>query len=89
MISQPSTDSQSSKMKTTDIISEDEGPYLWLEPDGTLMFKHNCDIGLNLHSLPRCIWQVTQEFPLSISPSIKCGYCGAHGWYREGVWVPV
>ena len=32
-------------------------------------------------------WTVTQNEPLTISPSILCGNCGVHGWIREGKWV--
>jgi Family of unknown function (DUF6527) len=37
-------------------------------------------------------WQVESWEPLTISPSVLCsldkGGCGAHGFIREGKWVP-
>jgi hypothetical protein len=33
-------------------------------------------------------WQLQQADPLTITPSIKIGNCGCHGFITEGVWVP-
>lgn len=33
-------------------------------------------------------WQVQSWDPLTLSPSILCRECGAHGFVREGRWVP-
>lgn len=32
-------------------------------------------------------WGVVSEDPLTITPSILCGQCGIHGFWREGKWV--
>lgn len=34
------------------------------------------------------MWQVEQEMPLTLSPSLLCRACGHHGWIRDGNWVP-
>ena len=31
-------------------------------------------------------WQIEQEDPLTLSPSLRCG-CGHHGWIRNNIWV--
>jgi hypothetical protein len=33
-------------------------------------------------------WRVESIDPLTVSPSILCGSCGLHGWWRSGAWVP-
>jgi hypothetical protein len=33
-------------------------------------------------------WDVLSVEPLTLSPSILCRTCGAHGFVREGKWVP-
>jgi hypothetical protein len=33
-------------------------------------------------------WEVLNEDPLTLSPSLLCGACKHHGWIREGKWVP-
>lgn len=33
-------------------------------------------------------WDVLSEEPITLSPSIVCRGCGAHGWIRDGRWVP-
>ncbi len=33
-------------------------------------------------------WAVESADPLTISPSILCGSCGTHGFWRAGRWVP-
>lgn len=32
-------------------------------------------------------WTVESKEPLTISPSILCGACNIHGFFREGKWV--
>ena len=32
-------------------------------------------------------WTVVSKEPLTIAPSILCGTCGVHGFWREGRWV--
>jgi hypothetical protein len=32
-------------------------------------------------------WQLIQENPLTINPSILCRGCGLHGFIRQGKWV--
>lgn len=34
----------------------------------------------------REVWDVEQEEPLTLSPSITCVRCGYHGWIRDGRW---
>ncbi len=33
-------------------------------------------------------WDLIQREPLTISPSLRCLNCGAHGWIRAGRWLP-
>ncbi len=33
------------------------------------------------------LWSVERWDPLTLSPSVLCRACGAHGWVREGRWV--
>lgn len=33
-------------------------------------------------------WTVDQVDPLTLSPSILCGLCKIHGFWRNGEWVP-
>lgn len=35
----------------------------------------------------RPVWTMESEDPITLSPSIACRTCGAHGWIREGKWV--
>ena len=32
-------------------------------------------------------WTVESTEPLTVSPSILCGLCGTHGFWRDGRWV--
>lgn len=34
-------------------------------------------------------WQVVQSEPLTITPSLLCGNCGAHGFFTGGRWIGV
>lgn len=34
------------------------------------------------------VWQVVQEEPLTISPSLLCKRCGDHGFIQNGRWTP-
>lgn len=71
----------------------------WLEDDATAFwFDHDCDSdvarwarGEGFKSETRLPlgpdgWQVVQREPLTIAPSILCGQCGLHGFWREGRW---
>jgi len=33
-------------------------------------------------------WDLISLEPLTLSPSLLCNACGAHGFIREGKWVP-
>lgn len=33
-------------------------------------------------------WELDQESPLTMSPSILCRACKAHGYIRQSQWVP-
>lgn len=35
------------------------------------------------------VWQVIQEEPLTLSPSLLCKRCGDHGYIENGAWRPV
>lgn len=35
------------------------------------------------------VWDLIQREPLTIAPSLHCLGCGAHGFIREGKWIPV
>lgn len=32
-------------------------------------------------------WQIVQEEPLTLSPSVLCTQCGNHGFIRDGKWI--
>ncbi len=32
-------------------------------------------------------WDVVQEDPLTLAPSLLCRACGSHGFIREGRWI--
>ena len=32
-------------------------------------------------------WRVESTDPLTVSPSILCGSCGTHGFWRDGRWI--
>jgi hypothetical protein len=34
------------------------------------------------------VWEVKQEDPLTLTPSIECLECGNHGYVTAGKWVP-
>ena len=51
----------------------------YLDHDGT--FEHT-------ETLPVGAWIVQQTDPLTVVPSILCGYCGTHGFITDGKWVP-
>ena len=33
------------------------------------------------------LWTIVQADPLTLTPSILCQTCHAHGWVRNGLWV--
>jgi uncharacterized protein DUF6527 len=37
---------------------------------------------------PRARWQIVQDHPLTLSPSVRCSTCGDHGFVRSGQWEP-
>lgn len=37
----------------------------------------------------RVTWTLDSWNPFTISPSLRCSDCGAHGFIREGKWLPV
>ena len=61
-----------------------------LEPDTAAHFQAGANKRqLTLDTmLPNTGWHVDQKDPLTISPSILCSECKAHGFFREGKWVP-
>jgi Family of unknown function (DUF6527) len=34
-------------------------------------------------------WTITQRKPLTVYPSIVCLNCGIHGFFTDGVWMPL
>jgi hypothetical protein len=48
--------------------------------------------GVNFENAPQGVkgprWQLAREDPLTITPSIRCGTCGLHGFITDGRWVP-
>lgn len=36
----------------------------------------------------RPAWEIVQDEPLTLSPSLLCRTCGSHGFIRNGKWVP-
>lgn len=34
-------------------------------------------------------WTLVSREPLTLSPSLLCTVCGAHGFIRDGRWLPV
>ena len=63
-----------------------------------VLWSHECnfeylDSGSNWHPevmLPlhdQRGWRVESADPLTVSPSILCGSCGTHGFWRNGAWV--
>jgi len=63
-------------------------------PDGTWRFWHLCKVvdGTGIICAPALRLdgghRVVTEDPLTIDPSILCPDCGAHGFVRDGRWVP-
>lgn len=62
-------------------------------PDGSIGISHECLLprsGHNVLYAPKLQLDnghsVVSLEPLTISPSILCGECGAHGFIRDGVW---
>lgn len=33
-------------------------------------------------------WNLVSREPLTLSPSLQCTLCGAHGWIEQGKWKP-
>jgi len=61
-----------------------------LHGDGTTAFWVPLDVPaadeVTTGRAPR--WQLVQEDPLTLSPSILCRVCGHHGFIQNGLWVP-
>ena len=83
---------------------DDDGEHFWFDHDCRDVAKEWADgghplepetaqhfqAGANHHTLPLGGngWTLVQREPLTVSPSILCGNCGTHGFFREGKWVP-
>lgn len=57
-------------------------------PDGAAA----CHAAVNFPSMAglvpeKAIWQIESWEPLTLSPSVLCLRCGAHGFVRNGRWV--
>lgn len=61
--------------------------------DGTARFEHRCDRGDRGVIICAPLLRlgeghtITQDDPLTITPSILCPDCGTHGFVTEGKWV--
>ena len=75
-------------------------PRCWLDEDGEhFWWWQECDAELDAwrlevgfkreHMLPLGPdgWTLVQKDPLTIAPSILCGICKTHGFWRDGKWV--
>ena len=65
--------------------------------DGRILWEHPAAPGYRVarhmvSSRDDARWDVLSREPLTLSPSLHCdpsrGGCGAHGFVRDGVWVP-
>jgi hypothetical protein len=75
--------------------ADDDGARALLEyADGSVGFKHTCRVvdGTQLVTAPRLQLdgghRIISRKPWTVEPSILCGDCGAHGFVRDGRWVP-
>lgn len=50
----------------------------WVSFKGSAWAKNFPDTG----------WDVVQQEPLTLTPSILCRVCGSHGYITQGRWVP-
>lgn len=57
-----------------------------LKPDGSQCWGSVALEG-SLNATPGRTWQVLQEEPLTLHPSLLRTICGNHGWIRNGEWV--
>lgn len=68
------------------------GAAVWhLKPDGTecsgwISFAGRAWAN-EFKANPIKTWEVVQEDPLTLTPSLLCRQCGDHGYIREGRWV--
>lgn len=46
------------------------------------------DVPGNEHVPESVRWTVESLAPLTLSPSLLCGWCGTHGFIRNGRWEP-
>lgn len=59
------------------------------KPDGSECVGSTCFKGQHVPGEPGgAEWDVVSWEPLTISPSLLCLDCGAHGFIRDGKWVP-
>lgn len=75
------------------LVTPPGGP---VRPEG-LLWEHECNFqdldGSTYHRQLLPIddsqgWRVEAADPLTVSPSILCGSCNVHGFWRQGQWVP-
>lgn len=59
----------------------------WDPDDPSTWDYWHSDVRLPLHDTQG--WRVEQVDPLTVSPSILCGSCGTHGFWRDGRWIGV
>jgi len=72
--------------RTVNVAGEQYG-FIEAHRDGAVQW---CYGGLTRTGMDvgRPMWDVVQEEPLTLHPSIECTVCGSHGFIREGRWVP-
>lgn len=82
---------------TTEVKLDGSGPLhaslLWYE-DGTVRFQHHCDRGSRglivcapaLQTGPHGTGHIVTSGP-TVTPSIACPDCGAHGFVNSGRWT--
>lgn len=74
--------------------------YTWIERDekriGVMLWYDACPVHEDCRgSIPfegypnrTTFWQLVQEDPLTLTPSVLQRPCGFHGWITDGRWVP-
>lgn len=49
-----------------------------------MVIEHDCNGRRNTATLNNAEWTITQEQPLTVTPSVHCGDCDLHGWITSG-----
>lgn len=78
----------------TDIVDVGDNKAILFYPDGTVRFQHTCDRTAQGRGVIVCApllrighgHSIRQRDPLTISPSLRCGDCGTHGYIHDSIW---